>query len=98
MTDLNKMFPEFAEMDFKKRDVVILPVKSIADNWGRDNIFNCPHELLWTGKLHLKELEELYNCTEEREKELSCYECWRRASEIVMKHYFGEGRDGKKKS
>lgn len=34
------------------------------------------------------------NCTLCR----ALYECWRRASEIVMKHYFGEEEDGKKKS
>lgn len=47
----------------------------------------------------MKELEELCDCTaDNREEDLSCYECWRRASEIVMKHYFGEEEDGKKKS
>ena len=91
MTDLNKMFPELLSMDFSKRDVVILPIESIIDT--------CPNELLWTGKLHLKELEYLCNCTDDnREEDLTCYECWRRASEIVMEHYFGEGKDGKKKS
>lgn len=86
MIDLNKMFPELPSMDFSKRDVVILPIESIIDT--------CPNELLWTGKLHLKELEELCNCTDEnREEDLTCYECWRRASIIVMEHYFsGEPR------
>lgn len=91
MVGLNKMFPELLSMDFSKRDVVVLPIESIVDT--------CPNELLWTGKLHLKELEELCNCTDDnREEELSCYECWRRASKIVMEHYFGEEEDGKKKS
>lgn len=89
--DLNKMFPELLSMDFNKRDVVILPIESIIDT--------CPNELLWTGKLHLKELEELCNCTaDNREEDLTCYECWQRASEIVMNHYFGEEEDGKKEN
>ena len=88
MTDLNKIFPEFTNMNFNKRDVVILPIESIVDNLEDA----CPNELLWTGKRHSKELEELCNCTEEREEDLSCYECWRRASKIAMEHYFGKER------
>lgn len=95
MTDLNKMFSEFTGMNFNKRDVVILPIESIVDNL--ENA--CPNELLWVGGRCLKELEELCDCTaDNREEDLSCYECWRRASEIVMEHYFGEEEDGKKKS
>lgn len=91
MTDLNKMFPELLNMDFNKRDIVILPIESIVDT--------CPNELLWTGKLHLKELEELCNCTDDnREEDLTCYECWRRAAQIVMQHYFGGEEDGKEKN
>lgn len=85
MTDLNKMFPELTKMDFKKRDVVILPAESIVDD--------CPNELLWTGKLHLKELEELCDCeNENKDEHITCYECWRRASKIVMERYFGKER------
>ena len=95
MTDLNKMFPELTKMDFTKRDVVVLPIESIVDNL--ENA--CPNELLWVGGRCLKELEELCNCTaNNRAEDLSCYECWRRASIIVMEHYFGGKEDGKKKS
>lgn len=85
MTDLNKMFPEFAEMDFEKRDVVILPIESITDN--------CPNKLLWTGNPYLEELEELCDCeNENKDENITCYECWRRASKIAMEHYFGKER------
>ena len=30
--------------------------------------------------------------------DLSCYECWRRAAQIVMEYYFGGKEDGKKKN
>ena len=95
MTNLNKMFPELSNMDFKKRDVVILPIESIVDN-SEDA---CPNELLRVGGRCLKEIEELCNCmTDNRVEDLSCYECWRRASIIVMGHYFGEEEDGKKEN
>ena len=95
MIDLNKMFPEFTGMDFNKRDVVILPIESIVDNL--ENA--CPNELLWVGGRCLKELEELCDCTaDNRGEDLSCYECWRRAAQIVMEHYFGGEEDGKEKN
>ena len=51
------------------------------------------------GGQRLKELEESCDCTtDNRAKNLSCYECWQRASEIVMNHYFGEEEDGKKEN
>ena len=95
MTDLNKMFPGFTNMIFNKRDVVILPIESIVYN--SEN--GCPNELLRVDGQRLKELEESCDCeTGNRAENLSCYECWQRASEIVMNHYFGEEEDGKKEN
>ena len=81
MTDLNKMFPKFTEMDFSENDVVVLPFRSL--------IGCCPDEALGEEKRRfLKELKEKCNC--EKEKTLYCDKCWRRASKIAMEHYFGK--------
>lgn len=86
MTNLNKMFPELSGMDFSKNDVIVLPLYSLTDC--------CPERVL-RGEIKgfskfTKELREKCDC--EKAVELSCYECWRRASKIAMEHYFGKER------
>ena len=80
MTDLNKMFPELTEMDFGENGAIILPIYPLLDY--------CPEKVLNGGKKFLKALQEKCDC--DKEENLCCNECWRRASKIVMEHYFGK--------